>query len=84
MPSRYRDTVLAELARHGLAPRDETPPEFIHEFINDLYLYEIRKLRARMLAGEIPREEYAAHVERLRNRYPILLLPVRYWREGEL
>ena len=84
MPSRYRDTVLAELARHGLAPRDETPPEFIHEFINDLYLYEIRKLRARMLAGEIPRKEYAAHVERLRNRYPILSLPVRYWREGEL
>jgi hypothetical protein len=84
MPSKYRDTVLAELARHGVAPRDETPPEFLHEFINDLYLYEIRKLRARMLAEEIPKQEYAAHVERLRNRYPILSLPVRYWREGEL
>ncbi len=83
MPSKYRDTVLAELARHGVAPRDETPPEFVHEFINDLYLYEIRKLRARMLTGEIPKQEYAAHVERLRNRYPILSLPVRYWREGE-
>jgi hypothetical protein len=84
MPSKYRDTVLAELARHGVVPRDETPPAFIHEFINDLYLYEIRKLRARLLAGEIPKNEYAAHVERLRNRYPVLSLPVRYWREGEL
>lgn len=84
MPSKYRDTVLAELARHGVAPRDETPPEFIHEFINDLYLYEIRKLRARMLAGEVPKKEYAAHVERLRKRYPVLSLPVRYWREDVL
>ena len=83
MSPKYRDAVLAELARHGVAPRDETPPEFIHEFINDLYLYEIRRLRARMLAGEIPKKEYAAHVEQLRNRYPILSLPIRYWREGD-
>ena len=76
--------MLAELARHGIAPHDRTPPELIHEFINDLYLYEIRKLRTRLLAGEIPRNEYAAYVERLRNRYPILSLPVRYWREEEL
>jgi hypothetical protein len=83
MPLKYRDTVLAELARHGVLPRDETPPEFIHEFINDLYRYEIRRLRARLLAGEIAKKDYAAHVERLRNLYPILSLPVRYWREGE-
>jgi hypothetical protein len=64
-------------------PRDDTPPEFIHEFINDLYLYEIRSLRARLLAGEIPKKDYAHHVERLRNRYPVLSLPVRYWCESE-
>ncbi|MGA9769155.1 MAG: hypothetical protein WBV94_08950 [Blastocatellia bacterium] len=84
MSVKYRDTVLAELARHGVSPRDETPPEFIHEFINDLYRYEIRRLRARLLAGEIEKQKYAAHVERLRDRYPILSLPVRYWREGEM
>lgn len=75
--------MLAELARHGVMPRADTPPEFIHEFINDLYRYEIRKLRARLLAGEILRKDYAAHVERLRNRYPVLSLPVRYWCESE-
>jgi hypothetical protein len=83
MPFKYRDAVLAELARHGIVPGDDTPPEFIHEFINGLYLYEIRALRARLLAGEIPKKDYAAHVERLRGRYPVLSLPVRYWREGE-
>lgn len=62
-------------------PRDDTPPESIHEFINDLYVYEIRALKARLLAGLIPKAEYAAHVEQLRKRYPILSLPVRYWGE---
>lgn len=83
MSLKYREKVLAELARHGVTPPDETPPELIHEFINDLYRYEIRRLRARLLAGAIPGKEYAAHVEQLRNRYPILSLPVRFWREGE-
>lgn len=84
MPFKYRDTVIAELARHGIAPQDETPPELIHEFVNDLYLYEIRRLRARLLAGEVLKKDYAAHVERLRNRYPILSLPVRFWLEDKL
>jgi len=83
MPSRFRQTVLSEMARHGVMPLDDTPVEFIHEYINDLYLYEIRSLKTRMLAGKIPKQEYAAHVERLRNRYPILSLPTRYWREAD-
>ena len=83
MPFKFRDSVLSEMARHGIIPREDTPPELIHEYINDLYLFEIRRLRAQMLAGKIPRPEYAAHVERLRNRYPILSLPTRYWRETE-
>ena len=83
MPFKYRQTVLSELARHGVMPLEDTPPEFIHEYINDLYLYEIRSLKASMLAGKIPKAEYAAHVERLRSRYPILSLPVRYWGEPD-
>lgn len=83
MPSKYRESVLTEMARHGVMPLADTPPEFIHEYINALYVYEIRNLKARMLAGKIPRNEYAAHVERLRERYPLLSLPTRYWRETD-
>lgn len=83
MAFKYRASVLAELARHGVMPRDDTPPELIHDFINDLYVYEIRALKARLLAGLIRKADYAAHVDQLRKRYPILSLPVRYWLEDE-
>jgi hypothetical protein len=80
---RYRQIVLDELARHGIIPREDTPPELAHDYINELYLYEIRSLKSRMLSGLIPRSEYASHVESLRNRYPLLALPVRYWVDEE-
>ncbi|HJQ24051.1 MAG TPA: hypothetical protein VKA60_09060 [Blastocatellia bacterium] len=83
MAFKYRETVLAELARHGIVPRPDTPPELIREFVNDLYVYEIRALKARLKAGQFPKREYAARVEQLRRRYPILSLPVRHWLEDE-
>lgn len=79
MQFQYQEEVLSELARHGISPNEDTPPELIHEFINDLYLYEIRALRDRMRAGLIPKHEYAGQVSDLRRRYPILSLPTRYW-----
>jgi hypothetical protein len=38
-------------------------------------------LKQRMLAGEILRADYSKRVEELRNRYPILSLPVSNWTE---
>jgi len=73
--------VLAELSRHGINPNEQTPPESAKEFVNDLYLYEIRNLRKRMRAGLIEKRDYAARVEELRKRYPILSLPVALWLE---
>ena len=81
MTFRYREAVLSQLLRHGVKPDQETPPALVHDFINDLYLYEIRSLKSRLLAGEIPRAEYSDHVGRLRDRYPVLGLPVRLWTE---
>lgn len=83
MKFKYRDAVLKELARHGIHPRDDTPPELIHEFVTDLHLFEIRKLKQQMLAGKIPKRDYARIVEQLRNRYPVLSLPARFWIEEE-
>lgn len=75
----YLESVLAELVRHGVIPTRETPPELVHEFVNDLYRYEIRALKHRMVSGLIPKNEYAAHVEELRKRYPVLSLPKELW-----
>jgi hypothetical protein len=75
----YRKEVLQELARHGVTPHSETPPELVRGFINDLYVYEIRAIKKRLQGGEIARADYAARIEELRDRYPILSLPLRYW-----
>ena len=83
MTYQYRDTVLDELLRHGVIPTGDTPPEFIHEFINDLYVYEIRTLRSRLKDGAVAMSDYATEVELLRNRYPVLSLPVRFWIESD-
>src|SRR6185295_1286661 len=79
----YKATVLLELAKHGIKPDDEATPKLIHDYLNDLYRYEIRRLKARMIAGLIPKSDYAAHVTMLRERYPLLSLPIRFWTESD-
>lgn len=81
MEFKYRKSVLNELARHGIIPRSTTPPAFVHEFVNELYVYEIRRLREQMRGGLIHKDGYVNRVEELRKRYPILSLPVGYWIE---
>ena len=73
MPT-YRPDVLRELARHGVMPKPGTRPELVREYVRDLYKYDISRLRARLLAGEFPRSEYAARVDALRQQYPVLSL----------
>ena len=78
---RYRPAVLEELQRHGLAPGPDTPPPRLREQINDLYRIEIRKLRDRCRAGEIPVKALPAHVVELRKRYVLLSIPIDSWVE---
>ena len=79
MEIRYRPDVLRELARHGVRPLPHTPPQLVRDFVRDLYKYEIRRLRERMLGNEFPRAEYAARVDALRLSYPVLaLLPHQF------
>jgi hypothetical protein len=75
----YDPVVLEELARHGLAPRATTAPQRLRDAVLDLYKYEIKVLRGRLLAGRIERRDYAGEVVALRNRYPLLALPVQQW-----
>ena len=70
----YRPDVLHELERHGVRPTDHTPPQLVRDYVRDLYKYEIRRLRERMLRREFPKTEYAARVDALRRAYPVLAL----------
>jgi len=80
---RYRETVLNELARHGIIPRDDTPPELIHEFINALYVYEIRSLRTALAGWRGRKRDYASQVEALRKRYLFSRPPFGFWLESD-
>ena len=79
MAYRYRPEVLEALARHGVAPLDRTPPSRVREHLNDLYRYEIRTLRARLLRGEVAKDDYIDHVLTLRGKYLLLSMPVGEW-----
>lgn len=79
MPFHYRADILADLHSHGIGPNSETDPAFVREYLSDLYRYEIRKLKARLLAGEFPQREYAARVKHLRNQYFVLAIPLPLW-----
>lgn len=75
----YRPEVLARLASHGLFPRAWTPPALVHEFLSDLYRFEIRRLKRRLVSGEFPLRDYASRVIELRRRYPLIPLPPQFW-----
>jgi hypothetical protein len=79
MTFQYKPEILEELARHGVRPKPTSHPEFIRTVVRDLYLYEIRALRDRCRRGEFPRTELAARVIQLREKYPILSIPIYRW-----
>ena len=77
----YRPDILEQLLRHGVRPTDRTRPERVHEFVSDLYRYELRVLRDRLLNKQFPRPEYYGRVVALRNRYRVIALKPREWLE---
>ena len=76
-----RPRVRDELERHGLASGPDETPESLRERLNDLYLADVRRLKARQVAGEIPLHDYARHVTTLKDSYPLLGLPLSLWVE---
>jgi hypothetical protein len=81
MRYRYRPEVLEQLAVHGVRPTASTPPELVREFLNDVYRYELRQLRDRLIRREIAKPDYHAHVIAVRRRYPLLSLKRWEWVE---
>ena len=79
---RYHQQVLDALSGHGLMPGPDTSPQQLRDATRDLYKYEIRRLRDRLLAGEFPKREYAGLVIALRQRYWILSVPFQMWTDN--
>ena len=76
-----RPAVRAALLAHGIEPREDEDAAALRERLNDAYLGEVRRLKERQRAGEIPLRDYAAHVEALKQRFPLLGLPLDRWSE---
>ena len=81
MTYRYRAAVIEQLWRHGVHPTSQTRPELVHEFVNDLYRFELRRLRDRLLRREIPKVGYYERVIELRRKYPLVSLKPAQWLE---
>ena len=75
----YHQHVLDTLATHGLAPTPATSPERLRDALRELYKYEIRRLRDRLIAGEFRKQDYAGLVVELRRRYWLLSVPTELW-----
>jgi hypothetical protein len=76
---RYRPEVLEQLLQHGVRPTPNTNPELVFEFVNDLYRYELRRLRAALVSGAIPKAGYYDRVVDLRRKYPLVSVKPHLW-----
>ena len=81
MAFHYRPDILAQLLEHGVRPLPGTRPALVAEYLNDLYRWEIRRLKARLLRKEFPQSEYYRMVVGLRHKYPLVSVPVQIWTE---
>jgi hypothetical protein len=79
VPFEYTEEVLEELWKHGVVPTRDTDPQLVRDFLSALYRYEIRQLKARLVAGEFPQGEYASRVRELRRGYVLLSIPLETW-----
>lgn len=76
-PSELTDALL----RLGLAPQPHTPPRLVRDALNDLYRYEIRRLRDVFRAGGAATPNYVDRVIDLRKKYWPLSMQVDVWEE---
>ena len=78
---RYRPEVLEQLLLHGVRPTSTTSPGIVYDFVNDLYRYELRRLRQALVTGRIPKAGYYDRVVELRRKYPLVSIKPDMWIE---
>jgi hypothetical protein len=79
----YEPPVLDALSEHGLHPQPATPPDVVRGALSDLYRYEIRRLKQRLLRGEFSKDGYSPRVIELRRKYWLLSVPIAKWARQE-
>ena len=67
MTYEYAPEAMEILAAYGLRPNPTTPPALVRAAMNDLYRFEIRRLKQKLLAGVVPKERYSDEVIELRK-----------------
>jgi hypothetical protein len=75
----YPAEFLDALASLGLAPHARTPPALVRNAVDELYKFELKRLRVRYLRGEVAKADLGAQVVRLRRKYWPLTLPIGAW-----
>jgi hypothetical protein len=78
-PWRYPPELRAALEDHGISPTDETHPLLVRGYLNELYRYEIRRLKDQRLANKVSRADYVPRVIQLRKKYVALSLTPAEW-----
>jgi hypothetical protein len=76
---RYPEALRAALEEHGVSPTDVTSPRLVRGYLNDLYRFEIRRLKERHLAGHVSKADYVPQVIVLRKKYVALSLTPEEW-----
>ncbi len=72
----YPPELLEALAGFGLAPLAGTPPIIVRDQLNELYRFEIRRLRDQLRDGVVAKPDYVGLVIQLRKKYwPLSLQP---------
>ncbi len=66
-----------------MAPRSDTDPQLVRDFLSRLYRFEIRRLKERLLRNEFPMTEYSDRVRALRRRYVLLSIPLQLWTRAD-
>ncbi|MSO49850.1 MAG: hypothetical protein EXQ49_08095 [Acidobacteria bacterium] len=75
----YPEELTVALLSYGLKPTATTPPQLVRDALNDLYRYEIRRLRQRRHDGLVEKSRYVDEVILLRKRYWPLTLQPDHW-----
>ena len=75
----YPPEFIDALAGFGLAPTTGTPPPLVRDAVNDLYRYELRRLRDGLRSGRVEKVGYHDAVIAIRKRYWLLTLALPAW-----
>jgi hypothetical protein len=75
----YPPEFMTALAALGVAPTPRTPPSLARGAVDELYKYELRRLRDRLRTHQVERRDYTSRVIDLRRKYWVLTLPLAAW-----